>query len=75
MMEEAKFQRQSKLGMNTSSNLELPKFSERILSQPLTCLGFLDKQPTCAVITPPGLKFSSSLSYFLQQDQYNTDHH
>jgi len=25
-MEEAKFQRQSKLGITTSSNLELPKF-------------------------------------------------
>ena len=57
MMEEAKFQRQSKLAMNTSSNLELPKFSEiELLSQLLTCLGFLEKQPTCAVITPPGFK-------------------
>ena len=57
MIEEAKFQRQSKLGIITSSNLELPKFCERTLSQPLTCFGFLDKHPTCAVITPPGFKY------------------
>ena len=55
-MEEAKFQRQSKLGIITSSNLELPKLSERTFSQLFTCLGFLDKVPTCAVITPPGFK-------------------
>ena len=40
----------------TSSNFELPKFWERTFNQLLTCLGFLDKQPTCAVITPPGFK-------------------
>jgi len=42
MMEEAKFQRQSKLGITTSSNLELPKFWERTIIQLLTCFGFFD---------------------------------
>ena len=56
MMDEAKFQRQSKLGITTSSNLELPKFWESTFSQLLTCLGFFDKHPTWAVITPPGLR-------------------
>ena len=55
-MEEAKFQRQSKLGIIASSNLEFPKLSERTFNQLLTCLGFLDKVPTWAVITPPGLR-------------------
>ena len=45
-MEEAKFQRQSKLGITAASNLELPKLSERTFNQLLTCLGFLDRQPT-----------------------------
>ena len=42
MTDEAKFQRQSKLGINISSNLEFPKFFERTLSQFSICFGFFD---------------------------------
>ena len=55
-MEEAKFQRQSKLGITASSSFAFPKFWERTFIQLFTCLGFLDMQPTWAVITPPGLR-------------------
>ena len=63
-MEDAKFQLQSKLGMWAPDKVTFPKLFSKTLHQFSTCFGFLSLLPTCAVITPPFLKFFLNLSYF-----------
>ena len=72
---DAKFHLQSKLGIKTSESSTFPKLFSNNSIQFFTCLGFFEKQPTWAVIIPPGFKILFKPFMFFAANLYKSHRH